>query len=803
MKTIFHGSLRYTSFILIALIIISYFPVFFAGFIWDDDMVVVQNPLMQSLDGLYHIWFSTHPIDYYPLTYTSLWIDYHVWGISATGYHIINLLLHLSNAILLMIVFKKLNIPFAGLAALLFAVHPVNVPSVAWITERKNVLCMFWFCLCVYNLLTFDERQSPKHYIIALSCFFFSLLSKSAVLMFPFVILLYHWWKNNHLTRRDILLSSPFFYISAIMGMISLWFQNNRAIGETIIRNDDFFSKIVSSIYAVGFYIQQSLIPINTSFVYPVNQDQLPLIMAIPGLLIIVVYLVYCLYDRNRAGFVGLLYVLLMIFPVLGFVDIYFMRYALVADHWQYFSICGVLGILMIGIDKVSQKVAFIYIQYGLVLWIAYFTIASFQYAQQFKDEPTLWFATLSNYPECSLALNRLGSIYQTQNNQSLARYYYDQTLKYHPDNPGAHNNLGMIEESNGNLNKAKKHFLAAIQHHQMHPHIHFNLGRIYMKSGNFALAEKSFQTCLRLQPGHESALIWLASSLEYQQKWENASNVYERLIQLLGKQTKFLNPLARVYETSQNHFQALRCYQDSIGIDDNQPDIYYQIALIYQRMGRIQQAIYYGKKAVDSDPEYPPYALFVALLIGEYGNLDDAVQYLSIGLQINENYRQTVAQLKSQPKLITTVQQKIAAREKKKSFWKDDPEKWYQQGNLYLVIGDLQNAQKTFEQCLALAPSHLRAAHNLTWLYAFNGNYPQSIHILKNIMSHHPDESAWMYYQMARLCALYASDICNYNEYIVRAIDAGFRNIEMLKTDPAFKDRELNNERLYELLFK
>jgi tetratricopeptide (TPR) repeat protein len=797
MNKIIHGSLKYTSLLIIAILVISYFPVFSADFIWDDDMFVVQNPLMHSLKGLYYIWFSTHPMDYYPITYTSIWLDYHIWGSTATGYHMVNLLLHAANAILLMIIFQQLNIPFAGFAAILFAVHPVNVQSVAWITERKNVLCMFFFALCVTHLLTYEHTQKPGKYLLALSCFLCALLCKSAVLMFPFIILAFHWWKKQQLTRRDMVLTAPFFYLSAIMGMISLWFQNNRAIGETIIRNDSFFSRIINGIYAFGFYIQKSLFPIQLNFVYPVNQSQFPLSLALFGMLILFAFIVWCLYVRYSCGLFGFLYVFLMLFPVLGFVNIYFMRYAWVADHWQYFSLWGVLGILMVGIHWISQKVGFHFFKYILVLWISCFVIGTFTHVKKFKDEPSLWLSTLSNYPECALALNRLGSIHQAENKMDSAIDYYKKTLSFHPNDATAHNNLGMIEESRGNIEKAKKHYSQAILNHPQHPHIYYNLGRIQLKQGNVALAEKSFQTCLNIKPGHEAALMWLATCLEYQQKWPSVSRIYQQLLKQFGKKKEFLNPLARSYEASQNYFQALRSYQDSLDIDTEQADIYYQMAQIYQDMGRIQNAIACGKKAVELDPEYPPYSLFVALLIGEHGSLDETVQYLATGLQINENYQQTVDQLKSQQQFIHVVQQTILEREKKQIYWENNPEQWYQLGNLYLAMGDLRNAQKAFQQALSIDKAHLRAGHNLAWLFAFHQDIAQSIHIFKTILSHHPTESARIYYQMARLCALYGNDICKDDQYLEKAIQAGFRNIKMLQTDPAFQ--KLNIKSLWQ----
>ena len=774
LHAIITSSYLHVTLIISILLVISYYPIFHAGFIWDDDMVLLQNPLMRSFSGLQKIWFSTQVIDYYPLTYSSFWIEYQLWGFWATGYHCVNLLLHAINALLLFVIFRQLKIPFPGFAAILFAIHPINVQSVAWITERKNVLCMFFFGLCVWQFLTFETNQRLKHYWLSLLFFVFSLLSKSAVIMFPLLIWCYHFWQKKRLLRRDFWLSMPFFYVSAIMGCISLWFQTYRAIGETIVRNDSIISRWVNGVFALGFYVQKSLFPINQSFVYPINDTQFPLHMTLPGLIIIIVFVIYCIFKRSYGGMFGFGVIFFLLFPVLGFVDIYFMRYAWVADHWQYFTLWGILGLLMIGLSFLNKIINPQYLRYLMFFWIGSFVLLTFDYVQEYHDETTLWLSTLSKYPDCALALNRLGSINQQNKNDDAARGFYQLTLKYHPQNATAHNNLGMIEASKGKLDKAMTHYATAIAQYPQHPHIHFNMAKIHMKKGRFAMAEKSLQTCINIQPGNLTARLLLASCFETQHKWSAASEVYNGIIKDYGENANILNQLARTYQSANNFFMALRAYQDSLTYESNQPEIHYQMARIYFQMDRLETAITWAKKAVYLAPKSPSYTLFLAQILGKSGNIKKAVHYLSIGLQINEHYPQMIKKLIQLTELVEYIKDAIRSKERQ---LKDESDQWYQLGNLYLILDNHTKARHAFKQAILKDPTHLRAALNLAWLYGMNDQLSESIQILADMLNHKSNEKAHIYHQMARLCTLFGTKDCA-QEYLEKDIKKGFNVI-------------------------
>ena len=193
------------------------------SFILDDDLLLTGNAMIRAPDGLARIWFSTEPTDYWPVTNTSLWLEWRLWSASPNGYHVTNLLLHIVDCWLIWWVLAKLSIP-GPLAALLFAVHPINVESVAWIAQRKNVLALLFFLLAIGWYLNAESDQKPEDlanhrglnlrwYGLSLTAFVLAMLSKGSVAILPLVLLLIAWWRRNKIARRDLLLTAPFFFV--------------------------------------------------------------------------------------------------------------------------------------------------------------------------------------------------------------------------------------------------------------------------------------------------------------------------------------------------------------------------------------------------------------------------------------------------------------------------------------------------------------------------------------------------------------------------------------------------------------
>lgn len=340
--------------ILAGLTVLAYLPVLHGGFISDDDNSLTQNPLIAAADGLRRIWLTTQPHDYWPLTYTTFWVEWRIWGMHSAGYHVANVLLHVAAGLLLWRVLARLKIPGAFVGALLFALHPVNVESVAWITQQKNLVAMIFFLLSIFCFAETEPgaapgpgpRQRPLHwYWLSLAAFVLAMLGKGSVAPLPLVLLGIIGW-HRRLTFRDLIRIAPFFAVSALFTVVNIWFQAH-IYGQ--IRTAGFVERMLGAAAALWFYLEKAVWPAHLTFIYPLwGIGEGDLRWWIP--LIAAAGVTAGLWSFGRRGGRGLvrgalfawLYFCVMLSPVMGFTDVAFMKSSLVADHYQHLALIGV-----------------------------------------------------------------------------------------------------------------------------------------------------------------------------------------------------------------------------------------------------------------------------------------------------------------------------------------------------------------------------------------------------------------------------------------------------------------------------
>lgn len=448
--------------LLVAATFIAYQPMWQAGFIWDDDGFLLNNPLIHRPNGLFHFWFTTSAPDYFPLTSTTLWLEWRLWGEKPLGYHLVNVLLHALSAVLWWRVLEKLRMPLPWLAAALFALHPVAVDSVAWITERKNTLSMFFFAL---SLLCYLKADAQRWYWLSLLAFLCALLSKTAPVMLPFVLLLCDWWRSEQkkFSQRELFRVAPFFLLSLALGLVTVWFQHHRAISgdASVVRADSLPTRIAGAGWAIWFYLFKALLPVNLSFVYPRWKIDTanPLVYA-PALLVVAALLFFWL-KRERWGkgwFFALAYFVLLLLPILGFLNIYFMRYSLVADRWNYFSIIAPMVLLAAGTGCIAnhggQSSLLVSKVLGGVLLLA-FGLLTWEHSGTYQDPETLWRTTVARNPSSAMAWNCLGDAVLQNGKLEEAISYFEKSLAIDPGDPLVQNNLAAALLRRGQANKA------------------------------------------------------------------------------------------------------------------------------------------------------------------------------------------------------------------------------------------------------------------------------------------------------------------------------------------------------------
>ena len=251
--------------------LVAYIPAMYGGFIWDDDSYVTNNPLLPAIDGLWRIWFAADTPQYYPLVFTTFWLEHRLWGLNPMGFHIVNVSLHALNAVIVWFILQRLNVRGAWLIGAVFALHPVHVESVAWITERKNVLSGLFYLLALWSYLKFDEAGGKKWYGGALLLFVFALLSKTVTPTFPVVLLILMWYRGKRIGKREIFTLIPFLAIGLVMGLVTVWYEVHHVGAKGEEWGLTVFERILVAGRVIWFYALKLLYPVNLTFIYPVG----------------------------------------------------------------------------------------------------------------------------------------------------------------------------------------------------------------------------------------------------------------------------------------------------------------------------------------------------------------------------------------------------------------------------------------------------------------------------------------------------------------------------------------------------
>ena len=499
-------------------LLIVYSPALRGGFVWDDVAYLRDTAPVQAADGLRRIWFTTEGRDYYPVTYSVFWLEWHLFGGNTTGYHIVNILLHAAGAVLLWQLLKQLQIPGAWLGALLFAVHPVNVPSVAWISELKNVLTLPFALLAV---LFFDRYQRDGRrtlYAFSLLAFLLALLSKSAVVGLPVVLLALVWWRKPQLNGGDWLRLVPFAAIAGTMGLVTLWFQQYRALaGETVLRSD-WLERCGTAGWAWWFYLFKSVVPVRLSMLYPQwHFDARSLLTYLPTLSILAV--AAWLWSRRgewgRPWLVALVSYGALLFPVLGFFDGGFYVYARVADHWQYFALPVICALAGAGIQRAlaggRQRERLASVCIGL--FVLALATGSWSRAWAFRSDEALWTTTLEQYPDNWFAHYCLANHLARRGESESAMTHYRSAIRAHPTYAPAHYNLAVLLAGKQMFAEAAEHMAEACRLKPGQFECEYKLGLMHLELNQREQALICLREAVRLRPDYApatEALAWL-----------------------------------------------------------------------------------------------------------------------------------------------------------------------------------------------------------------------------------------------------------------------------------------------------
>ncbi len=620
-----------------ALTIAAYWPAVNAKFIWDDENHFAQNPMMVRPGGLRELWVKE--VFYYPLTSTSFWIERRLWDLRPTPYHQVNIVLHVVNALLLWKLLSALRIGGAWLSGAIFALHPVNAQSVAWVTELKNTQSGLFYLLALLAFIRFEQMARKKDYSFSLALFLLALLSKTSTVTFPFVLLILHGWLGKSWNPKSLFRFLPFFALSAGMGGLTIFFHRKQ-ISTLRDWDETLPERVLLAARCAWFYLFKLMWPANLTFIYPRKPvgDRLGFdVVLLIGLMIGTALLLYWAHKRRSKN--DLLYALavfiLSLFPVLNFFKMFFSRYSYVADHWQYLACMGIIA----WISGVSSQIGIkmgrpATIPAALVLAILF--VLTFMHVGIYHDPVTLWTHTLGKNPGAWIAHADLAVELTTQGKYDEAVEHERKALALKPDLAEAWLGLGMVEMNLGHYESAISNFQDALKIRPDYADAIANIGSTLLHMGQVEKAAEKFREALELQSEQASSHFNLANILVSQGKYEEAAAHFSAALRSDPANAVAHFNLANLLGAREKTDEAVAHYREAIRLNPKYLKAIINLGSVLARAGRLNEAVEQFSRAAELDPMNAWAHYNLGMVLKQMGRESEALPHMRMAERLN-----------------------------------------------------------------------------------------------------------------------------------------------------------------------
>ena len=586
---------RYGALLLLVALLLSYLPVTQAGFIWDD-FIIVTSKAVSAWSGLWQLWFdpfntytpeNTYEDHYWPLLYTSFWLEHKLWGFAPLGYHLVNIGLHICNTALFWRILQRLGLPGAGFAAALFALHPAHVEAVAWIMGRKDLLAALFYFAAALTWLRYVETRQLRPYLLTALLFTAAMLCKTIALTLPAALLLLHWWRQPRLSGLDVMRLAPLFLIAAGIALADLWFLTNR---REIAYDYSVPERVLIAAQALWFYVGKLVWPTGLATIQPrwdVDIAGLRDWLYLLGLLIVMLSLWMGRHRTGRGMLVGVLFFILTLAPVLCLIDHSWMQFTFVADRYQYLASAGLLALAGAGAAGMMTRwpgggrkataaaAAILLLTLGGMTW---------QQAGVYRDELTFFRHQADINPQERAVQLHLGKALFER----------------------AQRNTGHAATHAALMAQAEQHYLQALQLDPDYTAAWQNLAELYRLQQRHTEAIAAYRTALEQQPDYDLALAGLGVTLLALQRDAEAIEVLRRaldlkptadnapvLLVLMGKAAQ---RLTRPAEAAAHFTAALRLQPNNIEARE-------QLALLHFEQQQYQQALLHFQQLARLQP--------------------------------------------------------------------------------------------------------------------------------------------------------------------------------------------------------
>jgi tetratricopeptide (TPR) repeat protein len=647
---------------ILLLTVLAYVPAVNLDFIWDDDFYVTENQTLRDLDGLGRIWAEPGATpQYYPLVHTTFWIEYQLWQLKPAGYHVVNVLFHAATAVLWWRLLMMLGIPGAWLAAALFAVHPVHVESVAWITERKNVLSGALYVAAAIAYVRFsgirDDRDWSdrpwRWYAVAFLAFAGALLSKTVTATLPAALVMVLWWQRRRLPWRDLACLVPFLIVGAAAGLHTAHLEREFVGAKGPEWDFSFADRWLIAGRAFWFYAWKVVWPQRLVFFYPrwIIDDSDPRQYLYPVLAVgLMAALAIAGWRTRRWGpLVAVLFFAGTLFPALGFLNVFPFIYSFVADHFQYLASMGVIALVAgaaaaffaMG-NRTAQRIAMA----AAVIIIAGFIGRTWRHLPAFEDEMTLWYYTIAGNDRAWMAHNNLGNFLDRQGRHVEGLRHLQEAIGINPGNDRPYYNMGTILAHRGAHRAAAGYFTRAWEMHRraktannlavslMHIGGHDDqaielLRYVTQNMPDQSAPHHNLAKLLINRDMPEEALVHLRQARKHSPNDAGAAAAEGLALEKLGRWT-----------------EAVKAYSDAVRLGPSDAGARVKLGIATARVGRTTDAMHHLRRAIELDPKNAGAHANLAVVLEQSGDLAGAVTHLRQAIAIDPQRHATMKSL-------------------------------------------------------------------------------------------------------------------------------------------------------------
>ena len=604
---------------LVLLVLASYLPaMLWGGLVWDD-RVWSRAAAVLDWSGLWTIWFSPSLIEkelhYWPLVYTTFWLEHKIWGLAPAGYHVVNVILHAVNTVLLWRVLGRLSLPGAGLAAAVFAVHPLHVESVAWIIERKDLLSALFYLSAVLAWLSYLESRERWRYGLVLLLFAAGLLSKSIVVTLPAALLIVQWWREGVTTGRDVLRVAPLFLLGLLIVVGDLnFYWARRELGSL---DYSFVERLLIAGRALWFYAGKLVWPTDLAVVYPLWDIRADDVRAwlYPVSALGLAVLLWLLRRRiGRGPLAGAVYFAVTLSPMLGFVDFGYMQYSFVADRFQYLAGIGLIavaaGAAWVGVSRLSEFSGWTNFQRlaALPLGIMLLLLGTQTWRQShiYADKLVFNRHIIAHNPGARGAHQNLAVELVKRGRTEEALPHARVSVRQYPDCSDCHGVLGLALIRLGRLDEAEPHVRRALDIRPYNKDALSVASRLFLLLRRYGEGLPVARTWIRLQPDAAAPRTALAGLLAGLGRHAEAERHLRRAHAIEPQDIVVIQNLAESIRKQGRYEEALEWYQTGLRVSPDYALAHAGKGHALFRLGRYEAAMKAFGRAVDLSPKLP-----------------------------------------------------------------------------------------------------------------------------------------------------------------------------------------------------